>query len=292
MLRLKAFSLIRFLVLGSVFLSLPLHAQDLRKWMPNVGDVFIYWDHYSFQTNSGSGSKGISSTTDTVTINGVDIFIDSLHQHTVTTSGRNFYFGARYSNGSNYPFAVGSSEGSVLRSADFVIDFSQASPTIGNFILDTMEVIDGSQSLADSMGAELLFSQSYSETYSTRLRWFAAESYASNDATDGSNASWSLTLIAAVTSTSGVKSTQDAGSSLVLTQDGNFLQVLIDLPSASHQNFSLLDPLGRPIRSWQMPVDAGERQITLNVADVPSGVYFLRISAPGMEEMRKVVIVH
>ncbi len=30
----------------------------------------------------------------------------------------------------------------------------------------------------------------------------------------------------------------------------------------------------------------------LNVADVPSGVYFLRISALGVEEMRKVVIVH
>ena len=62
--------------------------------------------------------------------------------------------------------------------------------------------------------------------------------------------------------------------------------------SFSSKGSLFLDPIGRTVRSLQLPVDAGSQQISLNVADVPSGVYFLRISAPGVEEMRKVVIVH
>ncbi|MDP4198014.1 MAG: hypothetical protein Q8922_01135 [Bacteroidota bacterium] len=38
--------------------------------------------------------------------------------------------------------------------------------------------------------------------------------------------------------------------------------------------------------------DPGPRQITLNVADVPSGMYFLRLSAPGIEQVQKVCIAH
>jgi hypothetical protein len=47
-----------------------------------------------------------------------------------------------------------------------------------------------------------------------------------------------------------------------------------------------------PIRSWQMPVETGERRITLNVADVPSGVYFLRVTAGAVEEVKGVCIAH
>ena len=50
--------------------------------------------------------------------------------------------------------------------------------------------------------------------------------------------------------------------------------------------------LGRSIRSWQLEVAAGESQVHLNVADVPSGVYFLRVSGTGVEEVKRVCIAH
>ncbi len=70
--------------------------------------------------------------------------------------------------------------------------------------------------------------------------------------------------------------------------------VSLDLPNslACRCTIQLLDPLARPIRAWSLDVAAGESQVHLNVADVPSGVYFLRVSAAGMEEVRKVVIAH
>ena len=73
---------------------------------------------------------------------------------------------------------------------------------------------------------------------------------------------------------------------------GNVLGLEMALGAARSILVGLIDPLGRPIHSWPLEVSAGETQVHLNVADVPSGVYFLRVSAAGMEEVRKVVIVH
>jgi hypothetical protein len=56
------------------------------------------------------------------------------------------------------------------------------------------------------------------------------------------------------------------------------------------KTLKILDPLGRPVRSWQLAASDGPREITLNVADVPSGVYFLRLQGGGVDEVRKVLI--
>jgi len=263
--------------------------------MPNVGDVFVYAGNYAYQSN-GNSEKGES--TDTIRIDSVDIFIDSLHPHTVlyytnrSIYAQGYYFANRDTAQSTFPFAVGSSEGSMLMSGNFVIDYSHAQPSIDSFQSDTLDVMTSSQSLADSIGPELISSQTYSATYSPRLRWFTSESYQSYNSTNGDNSDWNINLVAVITPSSGVKHETASASSVLFVSDEGILHALIEIPMTNETKFSLLDPLGRPIRTWQMPVDAGERQITLNVADVPSGVYFLRISTPGVEEMRKVVIVH
>jgi len=103
---------------------------------------------------------------------------------------------------------------------------------------------------------------------------------------------WSGELILYSKPLRGVLSNIANGAGIAVSQSTNLISINLSSSVSEKFSFSLLDLLGRPIRSWQLPVDAGERQISLNVADVPSGVYFLRISAPGVEEMRKVVIVH
>jgi len=77
-----------------------------------------------------------------------------------------------------------------------------------------------------------------------------------------------------------------------LLNTGSEISIYMRLHDFPYVYLFLLDPLGRPIRTWQMPVEAGEQQITLNVADVPSGVYFLRVSGGGVDEVKRVAIVH
>ena len=87
-----------------------------------------------------------------------------------------------------------------------------------------------------------------------------------------------------------VTGTEGNSSFDVLSRDGALLLTLHSNNSATA--VQLVDPLGRIVRAWEIPIGAGDEHVTVNVADVASGVYFLRVSAAGMEEVRKVVILH
>ena len=97
---------------------------------------------------------------------------------------------------------------------------------------------------------------------------------------------WTMSLISASKTKSSVQA--DPQSNAYLLSGGSLLQLV----NVEASNITLSDLLGRPIHSWQLPIEAGPRQITLNVADVPSGIYFLKLTAPEVEEVRKVVITH
>jgi hypothetical protein len=101
---------------------------------------------------------------------------------------------------------------------------------------------------------------------------------------------WSMSLIGAIKIHSTVATTSKSELGLMIS-DG-LLTLSSKAVSSGTCSIGLLDPLGRPVHSWQMPVEAGERRITLNVADVPSGVCFLRVSGGGVDEVKRVAIIH
>ena len=96
---------------------------------------------------------------------------------------------------------------------------------------------------------------------------------------------WTLSLISASKVHSIVQS--ESHSKMRLLAKGGLLQ----LENVEASNITLMDLLGRVVNSWQFPL-SGPREITLNVADVPTGIYFLRISGKGMDEVKKVCIAH
>jgi hypothetical protein len=127
--------------------------------------------------------------------------------------------------------------------------------------------------------------------YSPDLRWFLYRSDASSSYPNigvWSDYNSSTTLLSA--NLSRVDDSPSDAPEFLVQYQGTSLQILLDTwePLA----LALLDPLGRSVRSWQVPVDSGERQITLNIADVPSGMYFLRVSGTGIDEVKKVAISH
>ena len=96
---------------------------------------------------------------------------------------------------------------------------------------------------------------------------------------------WRLSLIAASTAHSSVQS--ETNSNSFLLSNGSILQLV----NVEADKITLMDLVSRIANVWSFPASS-TRDITLNIADVPSGVYFLQISARGVDEMRKVVIVH
>ncbi len=283
------FSAYRFLVFGSfaiLVLSSPLRAQtdSMAKWKPNVGDRFTYLyheetDQYSHGREVGSTNSGYYLT---YVIIKTDSNFDSTHSSVVVavngTDTTLYSYQLSHDSTSPLPIIIetGPSFSSVYdfsNSKSFKLPFSQDTLT---FYYDSVAHI----------------------SYSPDLRWFLYSDGNSTSGDPGPLGNYTVTTweyyLDSVT-TAGVSSpVASIGNEFIRTAEENNNLLLIDVVSGKsfHPNFQLLDLLGRPIRSWQLPVDAGERQITLNVADVPSGVYFLRVSAPGVEEIRKVVIVH
>ena len=95
-----------------------------------------------------------------------------------------------------------------------------------------------------------------------------------------------MSLIAADKANSGVQSENHPG--LQVFSNGGLLQ----LANMEASAIALTDLVGRTIRTWQFPRFDVPREITLNVADVPSGVYFLRVTGGGVDEVKKVCITH
>jgi hypothetical protein len=311
MLRFKAFSIIRFLVLGSVFLLSPLHAQDLRQWMPNVGDKFIYLEHSDeIEYWHGVQNGFIFSSIDTLymEIVSIDSNYDSTHAHVVVvrefgvgqylrsdTTTVFYYFHAGSDSGSLHPFAttVGNSFCSSCNDDNY--DFSIAADTEITFGANQLSAFSFQyDSIVNSGGT--FGSISSSAIYSPQLHWFCYLISSDNEPPPDetyTESSDTISLLYASNFQSKVEELPTDGThEVIVNQSGNLLNLTLGSSGWEPSAISLLDLLGRPIRSWLVPVDAGERQISLNVADVQSGVYFLQVSAPGVEEMRKLVIVH
>jgi hypothetical protein len=126
----------------------------------------------------------------------------------------------------------------------------------------------------------------------SRLGWFYSlrASQGGSCCTMGADPhTWSMTLLAATKIDASVPLSECGAFNAA--QDGRLLRISI-YKFDSERDLTLLDPLGRPVRSWQLTASDGPREITLNVADVPSGVYFLRLSGNGVDEVRRVAIVH
>ncbi|MFI5202663.1 MAG: T9SS type A sorting domain-containing protein, partial [Candidatus Kapaibacterium sp.] len=96
---------------------------------------------------------------------------------------------------------------------------------------------------------------------------------------------WTMSLISASKVHSSVQS--ESRSNILLLTNSRLLQLV----NFEASNITLMDLLGRVVNAWQFP-GSGSRDVTLNVADVPSGIYFLRVSGSGMDKVKKVCIAH
>ncbi|HZK76389.1 MAG TPA: hypothetical protein VFD13_05715 [Candidatus Kapabacteria bacterium] len=313
MLRFKVYLGIPFLVLGSlafVALSSPLRAQSdpMAQWKPSVGDRFVYLMHSQFVNYWHGLPNGTSNYVDTFyeEIVNTDSNYDSTHQHVVvtreyfpkdTTPLTLFYdFHAGRNSGSIHPFAITEGDTLCTKCGNADYDFSIASDTeiafdstLLNAYFSQYDTTTAQQNgLSDYLGSIAI--------YSPQLRWFCFFSSSDNEPPPDetyTGTSGNSTLLFASNFQSKVDELPlNSPVDVTVDQTGNLLSLMLWRSGWEHSSISLLDPLGRSIRSWQLPVGAGERQITLNIADVPSGVYFLRVSGEGIDEVKKVCITH
>jgi hypothetical protein len=135
---------------------------------------------------------------------------------------------------------------------------------------------------------------SWPASYSPELRWFVSRSRSVGTPSYTSDYSiWKEDRSLVTVFTAGVaKPTTNGKENLRVSEAPNSLTLHLLCLQVPNFMISLLDPLGRPIRSWQLAASDGPREITLNVADVPSGVYFVRLQGGGVDEVKRVAIIH
>ena len=296
----RRFPALRFLVFGSmaiVALSTTLHAQDLRKWVPNVGDVFVYFDSGNTPTKHDIRFYDQSVWTDTVTETILDInfYYDSIHPSVIHVSknGSRGYQEVYYQFSPTFD-SLKLGHAFAVRTGDADLYVNQRGPFDLKYDFTT-----GTDRQIVFMGSSIpvLATQRDITLFSPNLRWFTQESGSDWWDTEYQTLyeNFDRRLIAATTSSSLVSPDGSSNNSrfgvIALSVNNSLLSIDYSAASSSLLGCQLLDLLGRPVRVWSMDVAAGESEVHLNVADVPSGVYFLRVSAAGVEEMRKVVIV-
>ncbi|MDP8205036.1 MAG: T9SS type A sorting domain-containing protein, partial [Candidatus Electryonea clarkiae] len=71
------------------------------------------------------------------------------------------------------------------------------------------------------------------------------------------------------------------------------LTVTVGLPQRNELGISIYDLLGREVRTLlDQTVNPGYRQFSFDAQGMASGIYFLKINAPGkFDKMRKIVLV-
>ncbi len=304
-----------FLVFGSLALAMlgtPLRAQDLRQWMPNVGDRFLC--AFEYYCPCGEDQELFGSDTVLFTVIAEES-LDSLHSDVIVTKNEDIASHFRHSG--QIPSPSDTVNPTHFSDTSYIAfeppSILQSSITTGTlaphdsmwaYVLnvgnDTTAMYQG-----DTLSSVLLATApaNYGNpspwydswmNFVPALGWFAdlgGRNMQADPATALDQENWSGELILYSKPLRSVAPNSiDAG--IIVSQAPGWLN--LKFPASFSERFSttLLDPLGRAIRSWQMPVEAGGREITLNVADVPSGVYFLRISGAGIQELKKVWIAH
>ena len=294
---------LRIALLASVMLLIASTAMaqsdPMAKWKPTVGSVFTYdrvYDSY------GPAETPHIHDTLTFTIISTNHFYDSTRPSVVVVSvGNNLYY-YDYEKSidtgvSTLPIVIetawnGIEEGPLGYPFELGYGFPK-------FPDSTTKL--GSQALtlytAGTMWTDRMYNDETTDVaYSPTLRWFYSFDGKRTD-NQYTHDTWHYSLLTAQVASAGVAlpastyiKSQPIQASV--TSNGKSVDVDISLLTRDELEVVLLDPLARPIRSWSLDAQAGESEVHLNVADVPSGVYFLKLSAPGVEDVRKVVIAH
>jgi hypothetical protein len=266
----------------------------MAKWKPSVGDKFTYeriqrGGYYTPGQHRDTGSRR-----DTIVMEIVqsDTMYDSLHS-VVAVEGWSqgyFFFSRGFDSLSDHSFAV-STLPIAYNEFDLHSDFSQSRDS---------QALIGSHHLTAyrsnyQRGIFMAAVNSQNAIYSPQIRWFT---YLDNS-TDGIHGPSDLTIDEFESESLLVASSLGVNASPALENNdftvyvnGGLLHVSFLNVASDQISFGLMDPLGRPVRSWQLAANDGPREISLNVADVPSGVYFLRLRGGGLDEVKRVAIIH
>jgi hypothetical protein len=304
------------LIILTLFVAVVAHAQDpMAKWKPSVGDRFVYL-FQSKQTTYWHGTPYYTDNaqdTETVEVVATDSGYDSLHTVVVVkqirslqvdssigllkpfdTSVNLYYFHPGQNIASAHSLAIVARFGDALNNSSY--DFSGPFDTNVTFASQSLTVYRFATSYSfhdPNSGPNSGYYHSFA-WYSPDLHWLCRwgdDGYPPPPPNENySDYNSSYTLISATNLKSKVIDlATDQRMQISLSDHYTFLHLSITGDQKSATMF-LLDPLGRPVCSWQLAATDGPREITLNVSDVPCGVYFLRLQGDGVDEVRKVLI--
>ena len=281
------------LVASGMALGAPVaHGQTgaMTKWKPDLGDKFICTvSHYS---DCGDWKCG---GVDTIQFNVADTSFKFDDQHPSTVLSFTNVLSSHYAeyiwgprgydtNAITHPYND-TTFLSLIESPRMETSFdvnSWGNPTLRPFLFghDSSIAFQGRNYAASTTASK-------DATFIPDIGWFLYLSgYGGACVNACTLETWNMTLIAAI------KTNESVSPGSVSSFQVNYSSEILQLLSTKATDIHLSDFLGRPNRSWQFPSNDDPRDLSLMVADVPSGVYFLRVSAAGMEEVRKVVIVH
>jgi hypothetical protein len=263
------------LIILMLFVAVAAHAQDpMAKWKPKVGDSFVYSEVFFDSKNGGS------SDTVTETIVSIDDSLNDDNKHVVRAVNergdtvRFLKIVAIDTSNSPYPIKVLTN---VITNAWCLEDLSTIAPTGAQVTGRQLVVLD-----PDPYGFED-FAYSPTVCWIYRMNWNIVRQ-------GGQSQQGTSVLISSSQLRSNVNRAIGGFDSIV--SSGGFILISRSSEFTITCHVALLDALGRPVRSWQLAATDGPREITLNVSDAPSGVYFLRLQGDGVDEVKRVAIIH
>ncbi|HET9135793.1 MAG TPA: hypothetical protein VFO76_04085 [Candidatus Kapabacteria bacterium] len=279
-------------------------AQDpMAQWKPSKGDKFVYFDSSIDGTYWNGFPYTVNRMTDTLTMEilTVDSAYSDSYQHVVTvqnsfTGSKNtfetfYYYHPGRDSLSLHPFAIDAGSKLCPGCQMNTYDFSIATTRQVVFRSDTIDlyVFAHDTNNGDPNGTNRIAAE-----YSKAFRWFYSQSSFSSATQDQSYSYQSEGVLKLITATvrSAVQE-HPAGkhSSMSIQQNEYYLEITLHEEVGGPFTITLRDPLGRPVRGWQLNAGDAERQITLNIADIPTGIYFLMLEAPQKKEVRKLAII-
>ena len=276
----------------------------MAQWKPSVGDKFVYYETWEDGSYWHGAPYSVTSGNDTLTmkiLNTDSAYSDSF-QHVVTVQNSSaqrkiinkslYYYHPGKNLSSAHPFAI--DIGYTLCSSCVIsYDFSIAVDTQVTYGASPLKVfafehdseINGNPNAYRNAAAQ--FSKAFKWLYSTN-----SSDYEPGQDPYYNGSFGSITLISAITVLSAVEQQPAHGyAPMTITQSANYLTITSFDTGGRVFTISLLDPLARAIRSWQIPAGTGAERITLNIADVPSGIYFLKLEGQGIGEVKKLALL-
>ena len=248
----------------------------MAKWKPHVGDVFIY-SGVVYQvgvTMSGSHPYGESRAPDKV------VRIVSVDTSAYGQSA-----------------AIAVLDDSVMRFYRFrsALDTQAALPFIieSDSAFHTQTDFSKCLSTTQSLGTRVI--SVYCDSYSPELRWFYRLNFdVENLTTDPGGYQYGDIFHYHYSLRSALSSISEGIAKLPVTirYDGRERLLRIDNVRASFNRATLLDALGRSVRFWRLSGGDGPREIALSVAEVSTGIYFLRLQGDQFDDVNRVSIIH